>query len=126
MDGKYRRVLIKISGEALSGGKGTGYDIAFVTEVCESVKRCLKMGVQVGIVIGGGNFWRGVKDGAGKIERVSADRMGIRLDGTPVKAENGSDIISDATVTGAIQIVISTSAGSLYSPILVPYTGSCL
>ena len=51
MGGKYRRVLIKISGEALSGGKGTGYDIAFVTEVCESVKRCLKMGVQVGIVI---------------------------------------------------------------------------
>ena len=77
MGGKYRRVLIKISGEALSGGKGTGYDIAFVTEVCESVKRCLKMGVQVGIVIGGGNFWRGVKDGAGKIERVSADRMGM-------------------------------------------------
>ena len=74
---QYRRVLIKISGEALSGGKGTGYDFAFVTSVCESVKQCLQEGAQIGIVIGGGNFWRGVKDGAGKIERVSADRMGM-------------------------------------------------
>ena len=77
MDVQYRRVLIKISGEALSGEKGSGYDMAFVTKVCESVKRCLSLGVQVGIVIGGGNFWRGVKDGAGKIERVSADKMGM-------------------------------------------------
>ena len=74
---QFRRVLIKISGEALSGDKGTGYDIAFVTSVCESVKQCLEEGAQIGIVIGGGNFWRGVKDGAGKIERVSADRMGM-------------------------------------------------
>ena len=74
---QYRRVLIKISGEALSGEKGTGYDFAFVTSVCESVKQCLQEGAQIGIVIGGGNFWRGVKDGAGKVERVSADRMGM-------------------------------------------------
>ena len=77
MEVAYRRVLIKISGEALSGDKGTGYDMPFVMKVCESVRRCLDLGVQVGIVIGGGNFWRGVKDGAGKIERVSADRMGM-------------------------------------------------
>ena len=77
MEKTYRRVLMKISGEALSGEKGSGYDFAFVTRVCESVKECLSMGVQVGIVIGGGNFWRGVKDGAGKVERVSADRMGM-------------------------------------------------
>ena len=74
---KYTRVLIKISGEALSGTKGTGYDFDFVSSVCESVKKSLDRGAQVGIVIGGGNFWRGVKDGAGKIERVSADRMGM-------------------------------------------------
>ena len=74
---KYKRVLIKISGEALSGGKGTGFDFGFVTSVCESVKLSLARGAQVGIVIGGGNFWRGVKDGAGKVERVSADRMGM-------------------------------------------------
>ena len=77
MSVKYRRVLIKISGEALSGGKGTGFDFDFVTSVCESVKQCLAGGAEVGIVIGGGNFWRGVKDGAGKVERVSADRMGM-------------------------------------------------
>ena len=77
MSVKYKRVLIKISGEALSGGKGTGFDFDFVTLVCESVKQSLARGAEVGIVIGGGNFWRGVKDGAGKVERVSADRMGM-------------------------------------------------
>ena len=77
MSVKYKRVLIKISGEALSGGKGTGFDFDFVTSVCESVKQSLVRGAEVGIVIGGGNFWRGVKDGAGKVERVSADRMGM-------------------------------------------------
>ena len=77
MEPKYKRVLIKISGEALAGEKGTGYDFDFVSRVCEAVKDCAKMGVQIGIVIGGGNFWRGVKDGAGKVERVSADRMGM-------------------------------------------------
>lgn len=73
----YKRVLVKVSGEALSGGKGTGFDFSFVSQVCETVKKCLDMGVQVAIVIGGGNFWRGVKDGAGKVERVSADKMGM-------------------------------------------------
>ena len=73
----YKRVLIKISGEALSGNKGTGFDFDFVSDVCRTVKTCTELGVQVAIVIGGGNFWRGVKDGAGKVERVSADKMGM-------------------------------------------------
>ena len=77
MEPVYKRVLIKISGEALAGEKKTGFDFDFVSRVCETVKRCVEMGAQVGIVIGGGNFWRGVKDGAGKVERVSADRMGM-------------------------------------------------
>lgn len=77
MKAAYKRVLIKISGEALAADKKTGYDFEFVSRVCEAVKSCTAMGVQVGIVIGGGNFWRGVKDGAGKVERVSADRMGM-------------------------------------------------
>ena len=77
MEAIYRRVLIKISGEALAGEKHTGFDFAFVTRVCRTVKEAVDGGVQVGIVIGGGNFWRGVKDGAGKVERVSADRMGM-------------------------------------------------
>ena len=73
----YKRVLIKISGEALAGEKKTGLDFEVISDVCAAVKKCTEMGVQVGIVIGGGNFWRGVKDGAGKVERVSADRMGM-------------------------------------------------
>ena len=73
----YKRVLIKISGEALAAEKKTGFDFDFVSSVCSAVKQAADAGVQVGIVIGGGNFWRGVKDGAGKVERVSADRMGM-------------------------------------------------
>ncbi len=77
MEAVYKRVLIKISGEALAGDKKTGFDFDFISTVAETLKSCVEMGVQVGIVIGGGNFWRGVKDGAGKVERVSADRMGM-------------------------------------------------
>ena len=73
----YKRVLIKISGEALAAEKHVGFDFDFVSRVCEAVRACTELGAQVGIVIGGGNFWRGVKDGAGKVERVSADRMGM-------------------------------------------------
>ena len=77
MEAVYKRVLIKISGEALAADKHTGFDFDFVSRVCEAVRACTALGAQVGIVIGGGNFWRGVKDGAGKVERVSADRMGM-------------------------------------------------
>ena len=77
MNAVYKRVVIKISGEALAAEKKTGFDFDFVSRVCQAVMDCTKMGVEVGIVIGGGNFWRGVKDGAGKVERVSADRMGM-------------------------------------------------
>ena len=77
MQAIYRRVLIKISGEALAGEKKTGFDFSFVSRVCDTVGQLAREGVQIGIVIGGGNFWRGVKDGDGKVERVSADRMGM-------------------------------------------------
>ena len=73
----YKRVLIKISGEALAGDKKSGLDFGVISSVCEAVKKCLALGVEVGIVIGGGNFWRGVKDGSGKIERTRADHMGM-------------------------------------------------
>jgi uridylate kinase len=73
----YRRVLLKISGEALAGGKHTGLDFEVIGRVCDVIRQCLEMGVQVGIVIGGGNFWRGVKDGGGKMERTRADHMGM-------------------------------------------------
>lgn len=73
----YKRVLLKISGEALAGKKHTGLDFEVIENVCDVVKQCVDMGVQVGIVIGGGNFWRGVKDGDGKMDRTRADHMGM-------------------------------------------------
>ena len=74
---KYQRVLLKISGEALAGEKHTGFDFDVMGKVCEVIKECVQSGVQVGVVIGGGNFWRGVKNGEGYIERTRADRMGM-------------------------------------------------
>jgi len=73
----YKRVLLKISGEALGGEKGAGLDFAVMDRVCRAIKECVDLGVEVGIVVGGGNFWRGVKDGEGKIERTRADHMGM-------------------------------------------------
>lgn len=102
----YKRVLIKISGEALAGEKKTGFDFDFVTRVCETVKHCAEAGVEVGIVIGAGNFWRGVKDGAGKVERVSADKMGML--GTAMNCLAVADVFrqlgAKATVHTAIDI----------------------
>ena len=74
----YKRVLLKISGEALAGGKGGGLDFEMIGSVCDVIKECLDMGVQVGVVIGGGNFWRGAKNsGGGKMERSRADHIGM-------------------------------------------------
>ena len=73
----YKRVLIKVSGEALAGGNSTGLDFAFIDEVCKAVKQCVDMGAQVAIVVGGGNFWRGLKNGEGHMERSKADHMGM-------------------------------------------------
>ena len=73
----YKRVLLKISGEALAGEKHFGLDFDIIKKVCEVVNKCVGLGVEVGIVIGGGNFWRGVKDGGDKMERSRADHMGM-------------------------------------------------
>ena len=102
----YKRVVIKNSGEALAGEKKTGFDFDFVTKVCHTVKRCAEMGVETSIVIGAGNFWRGVKDGAGKVERVSADRMGML--GTAMNCLAVADVFkqigADARVQTAVDI----------------------
>ena len=78
---KYKRILLKVSGEALgertAQGDGFGLDFAKVREVCATIKEVVDMGVQVGLVIGGGNFWRGVKNGSGKMQRSHADAMGM-------------------------------------------------
>ena len=74
---KYKRVLLKISGEALAGDAHRGLDFNMINSVCEVIETCVEMGVQMGIVIGGGNFWRGVKDGADKMQRSHGDAMGM-------------------------------------------------
>ena len=78
---KYKRILLKVSGEALGektpAGDGFGLDFTKINAVCTSIKECVDMGVQVGLVIGGGNFWRGVKNGSGKMQRSHADSMGM-------------------------------------------------
>ena len=78
---KYKRILLKVSGEALgqktAAGDGFGLDFSKIHAVCASIKECVQMGVQVGLVIGGGNFWRGVKNGEGKMQRSHADAMGM-------------------------------------------------
>ena len=73
---KYKRVLLKISGEALAGDKHFGLDFQVMGRVADVIKECSAMGVEIGVVIGGGNFWRGVKNGEGYIERSRADHMG--------------------------------------------------
>ena len=74
---KYRRVLLKISGEALAGDAHRGLNFDVIGSVCDVVKQCVEAGVQVGIVVGGGNFWRGIKDGGDRMERTRADQMGM-------------------------------------------------
>ncbi|MBQ5810034.1 MAG: UMP kinase, partial [Clostridia bacterium] len=71
----YKRVLIKLSGEALAGEAGFGLNYDKVLEVCESIKKCADMGVEIAIVVGGGNFWRGRS--SGKMDRTRADHMGM-------------------------------------------------
>ena len=73
----YKRVLLKVSGEALGGESGRGLDFAVIGALCRSIKACMDMGVQIGLVTGGGNYWRGAKDGGGKMERSRADQMGM-------------------------------------------------
>ena len=73
----YKRVLLKLSGEALGGDSGRGLDFAVMAEVAKAIKSCVDAGVQIGLVTGGGNYWRGAKDGGGRMERSRADQMGM-------------------------------------------------
>jgi len=72
---KYKRILLKLSGEALAGDKGHGFDEANVLEVARQVKVLIEQGIKVGVVIGGGNFWRGRTSES--MERTKADEIGM-------------------------------------------------
>lgn len=74
-----KRVLLKLSGEALAGEKHTGFDEATVVKVAKQVKQLVDDGVEVGVVIGGGNFWRGRT--SENIDRTKADQIGMLATG---------------------------------------------
>ena len=74
-EAKYKRILLKLSGEALAGENKTGVYADVIGSICDQVKKVVDLGVQVGIVVGGGNFWRG-RDGH-QMERTTADYMGM-------------------------------------------------
>ena len=73
---QYKRILLKVSGEALSGEKGTGFDEATIASICAGIKAAYDLGAQIGIVVGGGNFWRGRS--SGKMDRMDADKIGMQ------------------------------------------------
>ena len=75
-EAKYKRILLKLSGEALAGEDKTGINIKIVGEICDKVKTIVEMGVEVAIVVGGGNFWRGRRNGE-QMEKTTADYMGM-------------------------------------------------
>ena len=98
----YKRVLLKLSGEVLAGEKGTGIDFDKVTEVCRSVKECVDMGVEIAIVVGGGNFWRGRS--SGKMDRTRADHMGMLA--TTINSLALCDALEQLGVTARVQTAI--------------------
>lgn len=73
-DIKYKRVLLKLSGEALAGESKKGIDPDTVNNICEEVKKLIELGIEVAIVVGGGNFWRGAQV---KMDRTTSDYMGM-------------------------------------------------
>lgn len=105
---KYHRVLLKISGEALAGEASRGLDFTVIGQVCDVVKRCVELGVQVGVVVGGGNFWRGVKDGGGRMERTRADHMGMLA--TSINALAVADVMEQKGVDVRVQTAIEMRA----------------
>ncbi|HIT25784.1 MAG TPA: UMP kinase [Candidatus Enterenecus avicola] len=105
---KYKRVLLKVSGEALAGDAGRGLDFEVIDKVCDAIARCNKEGLQVGIVVGGGNFWRGLKDGKGMRERTRADHMGMLA--TTINCLALADILEQKGVDVRVQTAIEMRA----------------
>lgn len=101
---KYRRVLLKISGEALAGDAHRGLNFDVIGSVCDVVKQCVEAGVQVGIVVGGGNFWRGIKDGGDRMERTRADHMGMLA--TAMNCMAVADVLEQKGVDVRIQTAL--------------------
>lgn len=103
MELKYKRILLKLSGEALAGEKKIGLDYTVIRPICESIKKCVDIGVQVGIVVGGGNFIRGrMSEG---FDRTRADYMGMLA--TTINAMAIADMLESLGVEVRVQTAIT-------------------
>ncbi|MDD2374072.1 MAG: uridylate kinase [Clostridiales bacterium] len=100
MTAVYKRILLKVSGEALAGSKGTGLDNETLKVIGQTIRKLVEMNVQVAVVVGGGNFWRG-RSSEG-MDRVTADHMGMLA--TTMNALALSDALEQA---GAVTRVLS-------------------
>ena len=104
MELKYKRVLLKLSGEVLSGDKGHGFDFNVMNNICSAIKTVVDAGAEVGIVVGGGNFWRGRSSGA--MDRTRADSIGMlaTVMNSLALQQGFLDIGVEARVQSAVQI----------------------
>ncbi len=103
MQPKYKRILLKLSGESLAGEMKHGIDFDTVLKFCEPIKKCVDAGVEVAIVVGGGNFWRGRS--SGDMDRTRADHMGMLA--TTINALGVCDALEQLGVDVRVQTAIS-------------------
>jgi uridylate kinase len=101
----YSRVLLKISGEALAGGKGTGFDFDTLTRIAGEIKQVVEMGAGIGLVIGGGNIVRGAQFSKLGMDRVGSDYMGML--GTVINALAVQDVLERADVETRVMTAIN-------------------
>lgn len=100
---KYKRVLLKLSGEALAGDKEMGLDFPTVENICRSIKKTADAGAQIGIVVGGGNFWRGRSSNSP--DRARADHIGMLA--TAMNALAVADVLEGLGCTVRVQTAIT-------------------
>ena len=138
---QYKRILLKVSGEALSGPKGTGFDEETIASICAGIKAAHDLGAQIGIVVGGGNFWRGRS--SGKMDRMDADKIGmlatvmnalavkdaLRQQGVPAVVMTSSfmpQVASDKAIAALESGKIVVFGGGTGNPIFSTDTASAL
>ena len=106
-EAKYKRVLLKLSGEALAGEDKTGINIEVVGKICDKIKEVVEMGVEVAIVVGGGKFWRGRRNGV-QMEKTTADYMGMLA--TAMNALALADVLESLGCVVRVQTALQMSA----------------
>ncbi|MBI4422416.1 MAG: UMP kinase [Elusimicrobia bacterium] len=104
---KYRKVLLKLSGEALAGAGRRGIDSQALTFICREIKDAFEKGVQIGVVVGAGNIWRGAQDRGDAIDRVTADNMGMLA--TIINALALQDTLEELGVPTRVQSAIQVT-----------------